>query len=147
MVEMIPIVAIISTFTMIVMVVWLGTKSKQKQIDALTAVQTRMLDKFGDAKEFVDFMQSAEGREFLRGTSATRVRGSCDRVEKSLRTGIILSLLGIAFLVLSRFEDGDMIVPGVLILAVGVGFLLSAGVSWKFRSIRNDQDDHPQLTA
>jgi hypothetical protein len=126
--EMVPIVLFVSMFSMIVLVVFIGTRQKQRRIETLAAVQTRMLDKFGSAAEFVTFLQSPEGKNFL--TTASEVRVSpADRIFSSIRSGIILTLLGVAFTILSFTTDDGMIVPGVLLLAIGIGFLISAMIS------------------
>ena len=47
--EMIPIVAIISSMTMVVLVVYFVTQARQRRVEAQVEMQTRLVDKFGSA--------------------------------------------------------------------------------------------------
>ena len=55
------------------------------------------------------------------------------RVLTSLSTGIVVALLGIGFLLLRNAGPDmpePMLVIGTLLLMPGLGFILSAGVTW-----------------
>ena len=51
----IPIVGSISLFSMIAFIVWTTSKTRARVTEMRTAFQTRMIDKFSTAAEFVDF--------------------------------------------------------------------------------------------
>ncbi|MGA7615347.1 MAG: hypothetical protein WBX15_09205 [Thermoanaerobaculia bacterium] len=125
----IPIVLFITLFSMISFVVWVGGRTRRERIRSMTELQNRMLDRFATAAEFVDFARTEEGRRFLE--SATKDRWSpASGILWSVRLGLVGALLGIGFLVL-YFVETDFVIPGVLVLAIGLGFLMSAAVSQK----------------
>ncbi|HVT03163.1 MAG TPA: hypothetical protein VHL58_07260 [Thermoanaerobaculia bacterium] len=126
--EMIPIIISVSMFAMIAFIVSVAGKTKAKRIEAITDLQNRMIDKFGTAQEFVTFLQSPQGREFLGKTTEAEAHPA-RRIMGSIKAGIILTFLGAACIILSFGVASGFIFPGVLVLAIGLGFLVSAGVS------------------
>jgi len=89
-------------------------------------VQLRMIEKFGTAAEFTEFLSSPAGREFLEPRRSAR-----DRVLFGVRAGIILIFLGLAFF-LGYFAEHDrgFFIPGFILAGLGFGFLFSSGISW-----------------
>jgi len=128
-VMLVPIVAIVFTFGFAAFAVFVGAKTKQKRWEALTSVQNRMLDKFGSAQEFIEFLKTPEGRSYLLVAVEKGEGGQPSRILSSIRSVVVLAMLGIGFLVLSAAVDNDMAVPGVLLLSLGVGFLASSLIS------------------
>lgn len=127
-VAMIPIVTTITMAAMVAFIVGVAGRTKARRIEAMSSMQNRMLDKFGTAQEFVDFLQSPQGREFLGKTTEAQVHPA-QRIMGSISKGIVLSLLGLGFIILSISVERGLVVPGVLVLAIGLGFLVSAVVS------------------
>lgn len=127
---LVPIVFFITLFGMIVLISSMRARERRAQIDATTQLQTRMLDRFASAPEFIAFIRTEEGQRFLKQISSEPSRPVIGKILGSATTGIVLSLLGIAFVVLTAWER-ELIIPGLIILALGVGFLLSAWVSAK----------------
>jgi hypothetical protein len=102
-------------------------------IRARTEFYNRMMDKFSSAREFIDFSQTEGGLRFLETFSTERV-GPTDRILGSIQKGAILSIVGLGSLFLGwRYRvDGDVFtIIGTVLLALGVGFLVSAGVSYR----------------
>ena len=123
----IPIVAIAGSFVMVVAVIWLVTRSKQRGAQYRAEVQMKMIDKFGSSAEFVKFLESPAGREFLQPQRSAR-----DRVMAGIRTGIILLFLGLGFSIGFVAEhDTGFFVPAFILGALGLGFLVSSAISWK----------------
>jgi hypothetical protein len=97
----------------------------------------RLMDKFGSASEFVDYLQSETGRQFFEELPVNNP-SPIHKILKSVQIGIILVLLGIGLLVLSNIFDntlgGDLYivltVSGTIALMIGVGFLISTGISY-----------------
>jgi len=111
-------------------------------IRARADLQTKLLDRLGSGREVVEFCQTEGGKQFMEALSMGTVdspasKGSpTERILGSIQKGIILSLLGLGFLFLAwryRLDDpGDVFtVIGVVGLSLGIGFLLSAGVSYR----------------
>jgi hypothetical protein len=65
--------------------------------------------------------------------SGQRMPNTVSRVLTSLSGGIVLALLGIGFLLLRNAGPDmpePMLIVGTLLLMPGIGFILSAGVTW-----------------
>ena len=97
-------------------------------------LQKMIVDKFSTAQELNDFLQSKEGNKFL---NFLRLNGRAPRekILSSLSKGVILSFLGIAIIVIGGLFAGEMMyftAFGIVIIALGVGFLISTFISYKF---------------
>ena len=57
----------LGSFAMIATIVWLGVHAKNRKATLQAEVQTRLIDKFSNAPEFVDFLNSDTGKQFLTG--------------------------------------------------------------------------------
>jgi hypothetical protein len=121
-------------FAFIALLVWLGSRRKRAQIEAQAELQKQLLAKFNSGQELSEFLQSEGGQRFLDQLSSPSA-GSKGRILQSLRTGIVLAVLGLGVLVLSltRAQHG-LLVPAVILLALGLGFLLSTAVSYRLTS-------------
>ena len=103
-------------------------------------VHTKLIDKFSTNQELAAYMQTEAGRRFLEaapiplnGQASQRVPNAVARVLTPVQIGTVLILLGIGFLLLRNIGpdyDAPMRVLGVLILMPGIGFILSAGLTW-----------------
>jgi len=115
-------------------VFWISKRAKieQARSAAKMNLQTRMLEKFSSAQEFVDFVSTPEGQTFLASsTDVTERLNPLLKLYQSMRWGFVLSLVGIGFIILSFMVEREMIVPGVLALTLGLGFLISSLVGQK----------------
>jgi hypothetical protein len=111
-------------------------------IRARADLHAKLLDRLGSGREMVEFCQTEGGKRFIEGLSMGTVdslasKGSPpERILGSIQKGIILMLLGLGFLSLAwkyqRDDPGDVfMVIGVVGLSLGIGFLLSASVSYR----------------
>jgi hypothetical protein len=131
-IALIPIVSIIVPFTMIVMVVWLISRAKQRQARYRADVQTKLIEKFNSAPELAEFLSSAAGKQFVGGFHEP-VRASVhDRIFAGVKWSLILTFVGVALLV-ARFagEDEDLIIPAGILIALGVGWMLATFISYR----------------
>jgi len=127
-----PMIISIAFFGMIVWIVWLGTNAKNRRAQAQTEVQTKLIDRFGTSKEFIEFLQSPAGQRFVSGVEVSTAFYARDRIIRGFGTGIVISLLGLGFLAIWVFDhNGGFIYPGFILLGLGLGFFLSAVVSLK----------------
>ena len=55
----------IAFFAMIVLIVWLGSRRVQAQIQAQGELRKQLLDKFATAQELTTFLESRAGQQFL----------------------------------------------------------------------------------
>ena len=113
---------------------------RQLKMTALQAeLQGKLLDKFDSNDDLRTYLESDVGERFL--LSATIEQTSpLRRILGSVQIGLILTAAGLAFLTMeSRFTDPHdslgMIFIGTLSLALGIGFLVSAGVSTRLSRV------------
>jgi hypothetical protein len=103
-------------------------------------VHGKLIDKFTNNQELGAYMETDAGRKFLEAApipvgieAGRRMPSAVARVLTPLQAGIVMVLLGIGLLNL-RHAGPDMDVPmlvfGTVILMPGIGFIISAGVSW-----------------
>ncbi len=109
---------------------WMRARSVSAKIQAET--QQRLIDRFTSAPELVSFLQSPEGQKFVTGIEAVPKYTSRERIVSTVRRSIIIGVLGLAFLSLNipyETRSEAWMVAGVILLALGVAFGLSAIVS------------------
>jgi hypothetical protein len=114
-------------FAMILLIVWFGTRRRQAEIQARAEVQKHLIDKFGSGPELAAFLGNKENQRFLESLWSQGVV-SKNRVLSGLQNGVVLTMLGLGLLGLSFVRHG-LLVPGVIVLALGAGFLISAMIA------------------
>ena len=93
----------------------------------------KMFEKFGTSQELLAYLQSDAGRRFMESATieCSRPRG---RILGSIQTGLTLFFTGLGlFFLHSRLSQSwseDTLVFGVLAFFIGIGFLVSAAVSY-----------------
>ena len=88
----------LGSFAMIATIVWLGVHAKNRKATLQAEVQTRLIDKFSNAPEFVDFLNSDTGKQFLTGIDKMPKLMARDMIVGGVSRGLILTLLGAAFI-------------------------------------------------
>lgn len=113
--------------------VWLYSRRRQERVRAELEVRRRMLEKFGNGEELTAFLASEGGRKFLEDLS-TEHASHADKILASVKRGTILTLLGIGLWLLVGWERDlePLGVFGTISLAIGLGYLGSAAVSYRF---------------
>jgi len=105
-----------------------------------TEVHSKLIDRFSGSEELLSYIGTEAGKRFLEAAPIPidfepqqRMPNAVARVLTPLQIGIVLTLLGAGFLAL-RHIQADMRVPmmviGTIFLMPGIGFILSAGVTW-----------------
>jgi len=107
-------------------------------------VHGRLIERFTTNQELASYMQTDAGRKYLEAApipvafdQQQRVPSAVARVLTPLQTGIIMVLLGIGLLLLRHTEpemNTPMLFFGTVVLMPGIGFIISAGVSWLLAS-------------
>lgn len=131
-IALIPIVSVISTFTMIVLVVWFIARTKQRKARYRADVQAKLIDKFNNAPELAEFLSSPAGREFI-GTVHEPVKASAhDRIFGGIKWSLIVTFFGIGFLIpyLAGVDSG-FIIPAALFITVGVGWAIATFLTYR----------------
>lgn len=134
----IGVIAIVGFFSTVIAITWAAAQTRQKRAQHHADVQLKLIDRFGTAEDFVQFVKSDEGRHFLGDPSRVARRG----LVAGIRSGIILAFLGLAFLLCAWVQrDGDFYIPAFILLALGGGFFISAVVSMRMAKEMEKHDD------
>jgi len=105
-----------------------------------TETHTKLLDRLTSQEDLIAYMQTPAGRRFLESAPialdpASRPLGApLNRVLWSVQAGVVLALGGVGMLMISRraipeMEQGLSAI-GILALALGAGFILSAAIAY-----------------
>jgi hypothetical protein len=105
-----------------------------------TDVHTKILDRFSSNEDMLAYIQSPAGSRFLQSSPITldagprSVGAPLSRILWSVQGGLVLLAGGIGFLIVSARVAGEDSQPlqavGVLAIALGVGFVASAIISF-----------------
>ncbi len=139
---LVPIIIVPSFFFAIVWIIRLFVQSRRwnRAFQQQTEMQGRLIDKFGTSQELAAYMETEAGKQFLMASPIAmgtepgqRMPNVVARVLTPLQAGIVMTLLGLGLFFLRHagpdMETG-MTVLGTLVLMPGIGFILSAGVTW-----------------
>ena len=99
-----------------------------------TELHNRLLEKFDSASEFTAYLQTEAGRRFFDNLTSERVTPAT-KILSSVQKGAITTVLGLGLLVLALIyhplDQGAFTIFGVIALALGIGFLVSAGIAYR----------------
>jgi hypothetical protein len=105
-----------------------------------TNVHGKLIERFGNNEELLSYMNTEAGRRFLEAAPIPigfepdrRVPAALSRVLVPLQIGVVLTLLGIGLLILRHSLpdiSSALLVFGIVVLMPGVGFIISAGITW-----------------
>lgn len=120
----------VAAFAMVVLLVWFGHKEKRARIQEQGELRKRLLDKFSSGQELAEFLATPHGQNFLKDQEANGgQRSPRGRVILSIGSGIVLVMLGAAFLGLMRLQQG-FVYPGTIVTALGVGILVASAIAY-----------------
>ena len=111
---------------------------QRANLQTKTEIYSRMIDKFGAAPEFIAFLQSEEGRQFIEENVA-QSNAPMRKILGGIQIGIVLTMVGAGLLILANIFDrslgGDFFliitVAGTVALMIGIGLLISVMISYK----------------
>jgi hypothetical protein len=105
-----------------------------------TEMHTKLIDRFSSTQELLSYVGTDAGRHFLEASPialdarATQpMPNAVARILTPLQLGVVLTLLGIGLLMLRHSlpeAAPPLLVFGTVALMPGLGFILSAGISW-----------------
>jgi len=104
-------------------------------------VHGRLIDKFSSNQELALYMETEAGKRFLEAAPipvnfepGKSVPNAVARVLTPLQIGIVMVLLGVGLIVCRTDLPPDVAVPvlvfGTVVLMPGLGFIISAGITW-----------------
>jgi len=106
-----------------------------------TEVHSKLIDRFGNNQELLTYMGTEAGKRFLEAApipvdfkhDQQRMPSAVARVLTPLQIGVVLALLGIGLLMLRHVDpslDIPMLIFGMVVMMPGLGFIISAGITW-----------------
>jgi len=105
-----------------------------------TDVHGKLIDRFGTSQEVLTYMGTEAGKRFLEATPIAvgferqqPVPSPVARVLTPLQIGVVLTLLGVGLIFLRHSvpeADAPLLVIGTVVLMPGLGFIISAGITW-----------------
>jgi len=139
---MVPIIIVPAFFLAVFLIIRLFVQSHRwnRSFQQQSEIHARLIDKLGASQDLAAYMETEAGKRFLTMSpialdpeSSMHMPNAVARVLTPLQVGIVMTLLGIGLLLL-RYAGSDMETPmtvlGTLALMPGIGFILSAGVTW-----------------
>jgi hypothetical protein len=140
--DLVPIILFPVFFLAVVWVVRIFVDSRRwnRTFKQQSEIHGRLIEKLGTSQELVAYMETEAGKRFLMASPIApgpefgqRMPNTVSRVLTSLSTGIVVALLGVGFLLLRNAGPNTsepMLITGTILLMPGIGFILSAGVTW-----------------
>jgi len=140
--DLIPLVASVAFFAALVWIIRIFVDARRwnRTFKQQSEIHGRLIEKLGTNQDLVAYMETEAGKRFLMTSPVAagpefgqRMPNTVSRVLTSLSAGIVLALLGIGFLLLRNAgpdTSEPMLIVGTLLLMPGIGFILSAGVTW-----------------
>ena len=120
-------------------VVWTVVKSWQRhqQLKLMAEFNGRLIERIGSVKDFSEFLQTEGGASLLNNlTIESGPTGVHERILRASALGVVFIAVSLGLLFLAwhfnlRHEGGPFTVVGVIMLSLGLGCLLSSGVSYR----------------
>lgn len=132
-------------FVAVVLIIWLVLRQRQARAQVRAEFHKQLLEKFSTGREFADFLESKGSQRFLEELWSQKM-GPKEQILRSMRNGIVLAALGLGTLVVSWKAKG-LVIPGALILALGVGFLISTAISHRLSKQWEQESGSEQARA
>jgi len=105
-----------------------------------TDVHGKLIERFATSQEVLTYMSTDAGKRFLEATPIAvgferqaPVPSPVARVLTPLQIGVVMTLLGLGLLFLRHNlpeAAGPLLVAGTIALMPGLGFIISAGITW-----------------
>jgi hypothetical protein len=134
MMELIPIIGILSSSTMVVLIVYFVARSRARRAEVQAEVQAKLIDRFGTAPELIEFLHSPAGRSFISGVQSAPAVLLRERIASGFTRSIVLTALGGGFLFLTFFDDQEFAIPAAILFSLGIGYLLATLVSYRLNA-------------
>ena len=124
-------------FAMVAFIVWINVTAwvRRHQLKLMTEFNGRLIERIGSVKDLGEFLQTEGGAKLLNSFTVERAStGVHERILRSSALGVVSIAVGLGFLYLGRtftFTDHETFtVVGVIALSLGIGCVLSSGVSY-----------------
>lgn len=130
--ELYPLAGMFTSMVMVVAIVWVVGRTRQRRLEIQAEVQTKLIDRFGTAPELVAFLHSPAGREFVSGVQSAPAVATKERIVSGISRAIVLICCGLSFFGMAAVVNvRGLMIPGLILFFLGVGFLISTFVSYR----------------
>jgi hypothetical protein len=125
---------VLGELAFVAFVLWVAAPFVQDRARRRAELQARVLERFGTAQELVAFLEGEPGRRFQESLSGRRLT-PLGRILRGVQAGVVLIALGLGLAIaFGLLRDPDLLVAALAAVALGVGFLVAAGVSHRLCS-------------
>ena len=107
------------------LLIWIVAGRLQDRARLRMELQLRLLERFSSAAELQQFLESEGGRKLLGSLSPRLTVGP--RLLLAVQAGVVITILGSGLQITGNRELQD---PGIACVALGLGLVASALVSW-----------------
>jgi hypothetical protein len=122
----------LGSFAMVAGIVWMAVNARNRRAKLQVEVQTRLIEKFSNAPDFVNFLNSDTGKQFLTGIDKMPQLMARDRIVGGVSRGVVMMLLGAAFIAIWIADSNvGFMYPGFILMGLGIGFFVSTLISLK----------------
>ena len=115
----------IAQIALLGLVIWVVAARLQDRARLRLEMQARMLERFATPAELREFLESEGGRRLLGSLSPRQT--VVPRLLLAVQGGVVLTVLGSG---LQITGERDLQAPGIAVVALGLGLIASAVVSW-----------------
>ena len=115
----------IAQIALVGLVIWVVAARLQDRSRLRLELQARMLERFATPAELREFLESEGGRRLLGALSPRQA--VAPRVLLAVQAGVVLTILGSGLQITGQH---DLQAPGIAVVALGLGLIASAVVSW-----------------
>jgi len=97
-------------------------------------LHSRLLDRFSGNQDLIAFLEGESGRRYFEALESD-VRDPLSRVLNGIQLGVVLTLLGLALIVIRPVQADEVArnvlqTIGIPAIALGLGFLISSAISY-----------------
>ena len=115
----------IAQIALVGLVIWLVAVRWQERARQRLELQARMLERFASPGELREFLESEGGRRLLGSLSPRST--VAPRLLLAVEAGVVLTILGSGLQITGQ---KDLQAPGIAVVALGLGLVAAAAVSW-----------------
>jgi hypothetical protein len=128
--------AILGFFITVGLIFWIVASNirRLKTARIVGEMHNKMLDRFSSSQDLVAYLQTDAGKQFLAMGESEPKKSPYGRILGAMQIGVILIALGTALLILCHsFRSGwqEFLAFGSISLALGIGFLAAAALSYR----------------
>ena len=143
----VPIVFFLVTLFAFALLLLYLYRKRHEEIETRKEIFNRLLDRYAQAREFIEFLRTPEGREFIELFAPQR-KTLQDRLIAYIRNGVIFTLLGLGMIAFAYLEgDPDISFLVVIFLAIGIGYLFTAWTTYRMYRRSAQQERFPSKHA